>query len=43
MTELWLFEIFGIWYDVVFCGMAWYSWLVSSPKAEKYEILILTM
>ena len=25
MTELWLFEIFGIWYDFVFYGMVWYS------------------
>ena len=25
MTELWLFKIYGIWYDLVFYGMLWYA------------------
>ena len=25
LTELWSFEIFGIWYDLVFCGMVWHG------------------
>ena len=24
-TELWIFEIFGIWYDLVYWGMVWYG------------------
>jgi hypothetical protein len=25
MAELWLFQMFGIWYDLVFYGMVWYG------------------
>ena len=25
ITEFWLFEILGIWYDLVYCGMVWYG------------------
>ena len=50
MAELWLFEIFGIWYDLVFygmvwCGITWYSlWVLSgSSIMQNLELLALKM
>ena len=50
MTELWLFEISGIWYDLVLYGMvrysmAWYGLLVlcKSTTMENFRLLAWKM
>ena len=40
-----MFEIFGIWYGLVFCGMVWYSMLIlyGSTNMQNLGILALKM